>query len=739
MFAVYLGAMDIQGQTLCYGHKPHNAFHPEKSESIFNTDFQDGDEKDEEKDLLEPPCTATTVGSDDEKTDTPATKKTLFPFINPFAKKKKPEESSASSNPEGGDVPLEKRPGFLHAIKLPLVNVLPRKLRSTKEPDVEEGSSTPSKPAGLASMETLDDSNGSTKHSDEKGEEGLETVKLDSSEEKAALESEKNAPEKKPWDREAIIARLAPLKEYQYIIGGVLLFLILLIIIIIIAVSGPRTLTSSPIIDGRYVRAVTSCGPVEGLLEDGAIVFRGIPYARPPVGERRWRAPEKFTLESCWNGTLKTHNSSDTCWQVYNNGTINGREDCLTLDIVTPQVRYINPLPVVVLFGAESLSGGSPGRLDLPSPRLSRIRDVVFVKPNFRMGVLGYLAAKALSNSTYPFTSGNYGMHDAVEALRWVKNNIVHFAGDPEAITVLGHRAGATMLTAIAASHKVEKLFTRAWLASGSASFPGIPLAESEQESLPYIRALDCNERDDQCLRQKDVEELIDNVPDDWVKVDHDLPRLDENITSKHQWLVVDGVVIKEHPLEVWKQGNLSVKIVMGTTAHADATKALYTMRPEWTEEEVKAKVANSILGYNQSLTSEVFKRYNTSWTSLAAIVSEIRTICPLLNLASQLPSTPFYVVTEPRGEHRVADVNADVDAILERYNPKTPEQRRYVSAIQQIFYRFVSLGKFDHHPSDASNNKILLIGQDALPNLGYPNCDFWFAKDIVPRFARID
>lgn len=111
---------------------------------------------------------------------------------------------------------------------------------------------------------------------------------------------------------------------------------------------------------------------------------------------------------------------------------------------------------VVVLFGADSLAGGSPGSLDLPPPRLSRIREVIFVRPNFRMGVLGYLAADALSNSTYPRTSGNYGLLDAVEALKWVKTNIVHFAGDPDKITVLGHRAGATMLTAILGSHKVK-------------------------------------------------------------------------------------------------------------------------------------------------------------------------------------------------------------------------------------------------------------------------------------------
>jgi len=140
---------------------------------------RDGEEKDEEADLLEPPCTATTVGSEDEKTDNQTSFRTKFSFINPFSKKKKPEEATGEGGAE--EVPIEKRPGFLHAIKLPLVSTWPRKLKSTKDADVEEGGVSATKPAGLASMETLDDSNGSAKHSEAKVDEGLETVKLDSS------------------------------------------------------------------------------------------------------------------------------------------------------------------------------------------------------------------------------------------------------------------------------------------------------------------------------------------------------------------------------------------------------------------------------------------------------------------------------------------------------------------------------------------------------------------------------
>lgn len=86
------------------------------------------------------------------------------------------------------------------------------------------------------------------------------------------------------------------------------------------------------------------------VLEEGAMVFRGIPYARPPIEDRRWKKPEPFTLKTCWSGVLKAHDAKDTCWQIYSNSTINGNENCLTLDIITPQVRYINPLPVSISF-----------------------------------------------------------------------------------------------------------------------------------------------------------------------------------------------------------------------------------------------------------------------------------------------------------------------------------------------------------------------------------------------------
>lgn len=161
------------------------------------------------------------------------------------------------------------------------------------------------------------------------------------------------------------------------------LILFSVIIIICIACVGPRRIAIKLVKNGKYVETITSCGRVQGILEDGAYAFRGIPYAMPPVDHRRWQQAQSLTrIERCWNGTYLAHNTSENCWQ-YENNRVHGDEDCLYLDVFTPAIRYDSPLPVVVMIGAETLSGGSPGVMQA-SAKLARVRDIVFVRPNFR-------------------------------------------------------------------------------------------------------------------------------------------------------------------------------------------------------------------------------------------------------------------------------------------------------------------------------------------------------------------
>lgn len=260
------------------------------------------------------------------------------------------------------------------------------------------------------------------------------------------------------------------------------MFLLLVAIICIFTFSGNPTLKEPPLREGKYIRAVTSCGPVEGVVEDSSYAFRGIPYAVPPKDDRRFKAAEPIErLEDCWNGTLKAYSPSPVCWQIFANGTLDGSEDCLSLDVITPYVRYENPLPVIVLIGANSLIGDSPNKLR-PSARIAHQRDVVFVRPNFRLGVLGFLALEELSKSVRPPTSGNYALTDILVALRWIQLNIHHFGGNPKSVTILGHRAGATIVSALITSPKAKDLFARAWVTSGSAvSVPTIYFASSQR------------------------------------------------------------------------------------------------------------------------------------------------------------------------------------------------------------------------------------------------------------------
>lgn len=204
-------------------------------------------------------------------------------------------------------------------------------------------------------------------------------------------------------------------------------------------------------------------------MEDSSYAFRGIPYAVPPKDDRRFKAAEPIErIEDCWNGTLKAYTPAPVCWQIFDDQRIDGAEDCLTLDVLTPYVRYENPLPVIVLIGANSLTGESPNKLR-PSARFARQHDVVFVRPNFRLGVLGFLALEELSKSVRPPTSGNYALTDILAALRWIQLNIHHFGGNPKSVTLLGHRAGATIVSALITSPKAKDLFARAWVTSGSA------------------------------------------------------------------------------------------------------------------------------------------------------------------------------------------------------------------------------------------------------------------------------
>ncbi|CAB3225000.1 unnamed protein product [Arctia plantaginis] len=595
-------------------------------------------------------------------------------------------------------------------------------LFNLKYPKVFQKNETDNAEITLASMETLDDKLDTTN-------DGMETVKLES-----------------PETEEGKVVTALPLRERirqrKFIVDDIMVCIIVLLVmlaVIIAIVVGARAgpPVERPLRLGRFITTFTSCGPVEGVLDEGVYKFYSIPYAVPPVGQRRFTYAQPLNnISHCWNDTLNARRKGPLCLQFLENVTITGDENCLTLDVVTPHVRYDTPLPVVVLIGANSLTGGiSPAQ---PSALYARTKEVVFVRPNFRLGPFGFLALDVLSNSRYPAISGNYGLSDLLAALQWVQLNIKHFGGDPDSVTLLGHRAGATLTAALTTVSQAQKLYSRVWLSSPSVIFPGEPLEQSQKLNDRFKPMTKCN--DAECLRRISTTQIL--TPDIWLESNMgDLPKLNE---PRHTLLVLDGELLRIHAYDTWKEAKLSGKekafkpIVFGTTQHSSQSVLLMKKYLKWAPNIVEKVVNDSVIG-EKNLTSSVFTHVNKSYEGLVELISSIRTLCPLVSLARMRLEVPLYVVMGTgagggKGGSGIANVNADIEAILGTFDSEKPEQRRFMSAMQHLFYYYVWHG---HLPGPESS--LMQVGQDVLPLNGIPLCDLLIKEDIVPRYAHID
>lgn len=200
--------------------------------------------------------------------------------------------------------------------------------------------------------------------------------------------------------------------------------------------------------------------------EHGTLLFRAIPFAAPPLAERRWRAPAPVLP---WQGVHDATRPGPSCLQNdygWNHADyVRASEDCLTLDVATTSLS--GKRPVMVWIHGGSNRAGSAGETVRSS--LAR-RGVVLVAVQYRLGLLGNLPHRALAGEQGGH-AGNYGLMDQIAALRWVQANIAHFGGDPAQVTIFGESAGAQDVGLLMAAPETKGLFARAILQSGTPSF----------------------------------------------------------------------------------------------------------------------------------------------------------------------------------------------------------------------------------------------------------------------------
>ena len=210
-------------------------------------------------------------------------------------------------------------------------------------------------------------------------------------------------------------------------------------------------------------------GQIVGTLDRGVRVFKGIPYAAPPVGALRWRPPQPVVP---WSGVRDASQYGAECPQTqYQGGSVYIRplqpqsEDCLFLNVWTTATAG-GRLPVFVWIHGGGLTRGS-STSDVRDGVPLALKGVVLVSLNYRLGALGYLAHPELSAESPHKSSGNYGVLDQIAALEWVQKNIAAFGGDPGRVTIGGESAGAWSVNTLLASPLAKGLFIRAIAQSG--------------------------------------------------------------------------------------------------------------------------------------------------------------------------------------------------------------------------------------------------------------------------------
>lgn len=216
---------------------------------------------------------------------------------------------------------------------------------------------------------------------------------------------------------------------------------------------------------------VTRDGKIIGTGDNEVRVFKGIPYAAPPLGELRWKLPQAVTP---WSGVRKCDSFGAACPQIPNNLYKTGQtdlemsEDCLYLNVWTPTLKNDKRLPVMVWIHGGGNVTGNGHQPTYDGANLAR-HGVVLVTINYRLGRFGFFSHPLLSEESPSGTSGNYGILDQIQALKWVQRNIEQFGGDPDNVTIFGESAGGIDCTVLMLSPLAKGLFHRVISQSGTA------------------------------------------------------------------------------------------------------------------------------------------------------------------------------------------------------------------------------------------------------------------------------
>ncbi len=488
-------------------------------------------------------------------------------------------------------------------------------------------------------------------------------------------------------------------------------------------------------------------GDVQGEVNGATRQFRGIPYAAPPVGPLRWRPPAPVVP---WQGVLQATAFSGSCAQLSSlQGPASYNEDCLYLNVWTPDPAPRKPRPVMVWFHGGANQQGSAGD-PVPFPGvpglfydahvLSGERDVVVVTINYRLNVLGFFAHPALAaeDPADPH-AGNQGLLDQRAALEWVRANIAAFGGNPRKVTIFGESAGSEDVCLHIASPGSRGLFHRAISESGGCTTRTPTAAEGAATAEAFAAGVGCSGTGDDlgCLRQLPVSTLIVHLPQSGGPV----------VATFGFNPVVDGGFLPDQPRALFDAGNYAkVPYLLGSNAD-EGTLFFLGVTPVTTEAEYLAALQVRY-GAIADQVAAVYPASNfaTPQDALARAFGDEILVCPtydtarraaaggahtyLYNFARIIP-IPILQLVNLRAFH-----GSEIVYVFGSIPPPTPDDATVGGTMRGYWTRFARRGNPNGSGAlvwpryrAATDRRINLdVQPSVLTGFRRPECEFWWS-----------
>ena len=363
------------------------------------------------------------------------------------------------------------------------------------------------------------------------------------------------------------------------------LALAILLLVSLVGCTEKEAEMSAELHKERVNQVSTEHGMLQGTWSETDLsigVFRGIPYAQPPVGELRWRAPKDLTS---WTGVRQATTFGAACWQSYSDdafvwsrGEFPRSEDCLHLNIWQPE-KTDATAPVMVWFHGGAHTGGFAHVELFDGTELAR-QGVVVVTVNYRLGPWGFLAHPALAEESEHNSTGNYGLMDKIAALKWVEKNIQGFGGNPNNVTLFGQSAGSSSVCALMASPLADGLFHKA-IGQSAACLVKERHDANGQERGARLAQLALGELSAKTSKVQVSAKQLRSIDNQTL-----LSAMENSDWSEGSRIVVDGWVLPKAPVDIFN-ANQQAKVPLLVGSLANEGHELLPLNNALTESEL--------------------------------------------------------------------------------------------------------------------------------------------------------